>query len=83
MAGSAVAGSKTSSENARELNEREVGSDVDDVSGTATPTESIAEEAGEVDTDQGKLRALLGILRKVVGVKVRFVLAFPLVGRSG
>jgi hypothetical protein len=68
MAASAVAGSKRSSEEARETDDLD--NEYPD-SGTATPTELIAaEEAGDVDTDQGKLRALLGILRKVVGVKV-------------
>lgn len=68
MATPAVAGSKLSSEDARETDDFD--NEYPD-SGTATPTELIsAEETGDVDTDQGKLRALLGILRKVVGVKV-------------
>lgn len=66
MAGGAIDGSKSLSSSAGEAEDREFQSDDDEL-----PNEVInAEEPGEVDTDQGKLRALLGILRKVVGVKV-------------
>lgn len=73
MAVNARDGIKTQSTNGVEPDERDVQSD-DEV-----PNEVInAEEPGEVDTDQGKLKALLGILRKVVGVKVRFPIVHPL-----
>lgn len=66
MAGGAIDGKKTLAGSTGEAaEERDVQSDDE------LPNEVInAEEPGEVDTDQGKLRALLGILRKVVGVKV-------------
>jgi hypothetical protein len=52
--------------------------DADAGDGAATPTEVInaAEETGEAETDQGKLKALLGILRKVIGVKVGCLLHY-------
>ena len=68
MAGSAIVGSKTQPSNGVEAaDERDPQQSDDELSNEVIN----AEEPGEVDTDQGKLRALLGILRKVVGVKVR------------
>lgn len=61
----------------RKAGDSQVSSDDEYGDGTTTPmgeTEVIADEPGEVESDSGKLKQLLGILRKVVGVKVCGVL---------
>lgn len=70
MAGkSAVEDTKAPLADGRDLDDNELSDSAGE--GTATPSDVInAEEPADVDTDQGKLRALLGILRKVIGVKV-------------